>query len=402
MNPMLPLDVFVPDGEAHVMPDGRLYIYGSLDERDGNEYCSNRYRVFSTADMATWTDHGESLRVGEGMLYAPDCAHKDGKYYLYYCTAGNGEYTAVSDSPAGPFTDPRPLEIADGTGIDPAVLVDDDGQAYYFWGQFSLKGARLNPDMRSIDPASVTENILTEETHGFHEGASIRKRNGIYYLVYTDISRGRATCLSYATSRSPLGPYTKGGTIVDNTYCDPQTWNDHGSIEPFGGEWYVFYHRSSRNGIFSRRACCEKIRFAADGTIPEVEMTTQGAGAPLDAFSDILAARACRMRGGAYICTDPEAGERLTACQGSRFWPGWAEYKYLDFGGGTSSVAVEARGRGTIFVRQAERDRYAEIPVDSDEWREYSAACRLPGGARPAYLVFVGDGMDVRRFRFGK
>ena len=399
MNPILPLDAFVPDGEAHRMPDGRLYLYGSLDVRDGAEYCSPRYRVFSTADMRLWRDEGESFRLDEGLLYAPDCAYKDGRYYLYYCTAGNGEYTAVSDAPGGPFTDPRPLNIADGTGIDPAVLVDDDGAAYYFWGQFSLKGARLNPDMRSIDEGSVTEHILTEETHGFHEGASIRKRNGLYYLVYTDISRGRATCLSYAVSASPLGPYEKGGVIVDNTYCDPGTWNDHGSIEPFGDQWYVFYHRSSRNGIFSRRACCEKIYFDGSGRIGEVEMTSQGAGGPLDAFAWTPAWRACRMRGGPYLASDGE-GEKLAGCGGPEAWPSWAEWKYLDFGGGAKGALVMARGRGVVTLRQEDRREGISIPVDSQDWRLYEAAGPLRGGVHPAYMTFAGEGMEVRGFMF--
>jgi len=90
MNPILPLNCFVPDGEAHVMPDGRLYLYGSWDMQDVKDYCSNRYHVFSTNDLVHWTDHGESLSIENGMLYAPDCIHKDGKYYLYACLAGGG------------------------------------------------------------------------------------------------------------------------------------------------------------------------------------------------------------------------------------------------------------------------------------------------------------------------
>lgn len=93
------------------------------------------------------------------------------------------------------------------------------------------------PGLDSIDPSTLCTNLINEAEHGFHEGASIRKRNGIYYLVYTDISRGRATCLSYTMSHSPLGPFEKKGVIIDNTGCDPQTWNNHGSIAEFNGRW---------------------------------------------------------------------------------------------------------------------------------------------------------------------
>ena len=133
---------------------------------------------------------------------------------------------------------------------------------------------------------SLQTAILTEQEHGFHEGACMRKRNGIYYIVYTDISRGKATCLSYAMSDKPLGPYKKGGVIIDNMYCDPQTWNNHGSIEEFKGQWYIFYHRSSQNSFTSRRMCVEKIYFNEDGTINEVEMTSMGASSPIDGQRD--------------------------------------------------------------------------------------------------------------------
>ena len=59
-NPILPPDIHIPDGEGHVMPDGRLYIYGSYDEIE-NEYCSDRYYVVSTADMKKWVIHDEAF-----------------------------------------------------------------------------------------------------------------------------------------------------------------------------------------------------------------------------------------------------------------------------------------------------------------------------------------------------
>ncbi len=146
-------------------------------------------------------------------LYAPDCVYRDGRYYLFFCLADNSEGVAESLHPAGPFTHAAPVAGAHGDAIDPAALVDEDGQVYYYWGQFHLRGARLRPDLKGIEPGSLHSDLLTEAAHGFHEGASIRKHGGLYYLVYTDISRGRATCLAYATSRSALGPFEKGGIL---------------------------------------------------------------------------------------------------------------------------------------------------------------------------------------------
>ena len=82
------------------------------------------------------------------------------------------------------------------------------------------------------------------------------KRNGIYYLVFADISRaGMPTCLGYATSKSPFGPYQYRGVIIDNDHCNPGNWNNHGSIVEFGGKWYVFYHRSTQGSVMMRKAC---------------------------------------------------------------------------------------------------------------------------------------------------
>ena len=366
MNPILPLNHFVPDAEARVWKDGRLYLYGSYDVSGDTTYCSHVYRVFSSDDMTTWTDHGVSFRSFGGAsdvpwsdmpLYAPDCVFHEGRYYLFFCLAGGSEGVAVSDAPEGPFRQATPVAGADGSGIDPAVLVDDDGQVYYYWGQFQLNAARLNADMRSLVPESITPNVLTEAAHGFHEGACIRKRNGLYYLVYTDISRGRATCLSYATSRSPLGPFEKGGVIIDNDGCDPQTWNNHGSIAEFNGKWYVFYHRSSQSSTFNRRVCVEPISFDGDGCIAEVPMTTQGVHGPLDAGKALEAGRACQLSGKVRIAPNPHAPgtEILTMIEQGD----WACYRYLDFGTGCLSFSVDAASPtcgGVIEIRLDQPD----------------------------------------------
>lgn len=425
MNPILPLHCFVPDAEARAWADGRLYLYGSWDIPGDTAYCSHLYHVFSTGDMVHWEDHGVSFRSGgrgtgvpwsDSPLYAPDCVYRDGLYYQYFCLANGGEGVAVSPSPAGPFADASPVGGADGTGIDPAVFIDDDGQAYYYWGQFSLKGAKLNADMRSLDMSSLREGLIDEARHGFHEGASMRKRNGIYYLLYTDISRGRATCISYATGRSPLGPFTKGGVIVDNTGCDPETWNNHGSICEYMGNWYVFYHRSSQGSRFSRRACVEPVAFTPDGAIPEVEMTTQGASAPLRASAWTDAARACLLGGGARTAPVDVAaeGSGYLECLSGIENGAWACYKYVDFGGGmggfTAEAATPTRG-GVIDVRLDAPDGPSVgrcIIEETGGWRRFktfSCAIAHTAGVHALYLRFEGGWgrlFDLGRFSFAK
>ena len=413
MNPLLPDNCFLPDAEAHLMSDGRLYLYGSWDISGNNDYCSREVHCFSTDDMINWIDHGAVFRNDESFvglpwakdsyLYAPDAIEKDGKYYLYICGNNGEEGVAVADSPAGPFSVAERLDIADGSGIDPAVFVDDDGRAYYLWGQFSLNGGELSGDMKSLIPESVKGNIITEYEHGFHEGASLRKRNGKYYLVYTDISRGKATCMSYAVSDFPLGPYKKGGVIIDNVYCDPSTWNNHGSIAEYNGQWYVFYHRSSQNRNTCRRVCAEPILFDKDGYIREVEQTSQGASAPLCAYESIPARAACRIMGESYIAH--VGGKEVLSVSSKGHWnmPDWAEYKYIDFGSSAdahiSHFCVLTRGKGRITLKIDGSEEISLIDVDNDAFEYNRAYCKDIRGIHPLWLFVDGD-LLIEEFHF--
>jgi arabinoxylan arabinofuranohydrolase len=422
MNPILPLQYFIPDVEARQWKDGRIYLYGSRDISGDTTYCSHEYHVFSSADMRQWTDHGVSFRSTDthsdptAQLYAPDCIHKAGRYYLSYCSSDGREGIATSDKPYGPFTGAHGVAGADGDGIDPAMLVDDDGGVTYFWGQFELRGAQMKPDLSGIEPATLVRPVLSEAEHGFHEGASIRKRNGLYYLVYTDISRGRATSMAYATSTSPLGPYQKGGIIIDNTGCDPETWNNHGSIAEFNGQWYVFYHRSSQASKYNRRVCVEPITFSADGSIDEVEMTTQGVSGPLDATQRLDAYRACLLSGHVRTGSVPPSSaredwsEQITLIQNGD----WAAYRYLDFGEGVATFQARAGSLaygGAIEVHLDAPDgplvSVCDVP-HTGGWQKWVTASSIVveriSGVHAIYLLFRGGAhrlFDLDSFRFG-
>ena len=394
------------------MPDGRLYLYGSWDLSGCKDYCSHEHHVFSTDDLENWVDHGvifKNTAEEPGVpsqpgvvLYAPDAIYKDGKYYLYLCGPANGqgfEVVASADSPVGPFSKAVPVVGADGDGIDPSVVVDEDGQAYLFWGQFSLRGGRLKADMTTLEEESINRCVLSEWEHGFHEGSSIRKRGDTYYLVYTDITRGRATCLSYAMAKHPLGPYTKGGVILDNTGVDPQSWNNHGSIECWKGQWYLFYHRSSQNGQTCRRVCMEPIEFDDEGRIAEVVPTSQGVSGPLDAFTEIRASRACRMMGSCYIapCGQREA---LVNC-GGRHWnvKDWALYRYLDFGVGEGrSLSLKVRGKGSIRFAVEGSETLAEASFEHDDFETVTVPMKAVDGVHALWLFMDGESFAVDSF----
>lgn len=413
MNPILPINHFVPDAEAREMPDGRLYLYGSYDISGSETYCSDKLFVFSSENLIEWKNHGLAFSCKDvpwvsdsAFLYAPDCIHKDGKYYLYFCLSDGSEGVAESENPWGPFENPQKLEFKTGTGIDPAIFVDDDGQAYYFWGQFQLHGAKLNSDMKSIMEGSEREYILDEKRHGFHEGASIRKYNGKYYMVYTDLSRGRATCLGYATADHPMGPYKKEGIIIDNTWCDPETWNNHGCIASFKDKWYVFYHRSSQNSRYNRRMCIEPIKFEESGKICEVCMTSQGCEGSLDPGKGISVSQVCRMNNGAFLYPENESEEVLSNLMDGA----WAEFKYVQMNGETRcKVECASLVNGGVIEIWADDEVIGHCVVEPtggwNVWKEFTCELKAVYGKKTLYFVFKGKDwarrlMEMKRFIF--
>ena len=411
-NPICPVGLNIADPSAKVWDDGRLYIYGSRDEST-EHWCSYDHYLISTDDMVHWkVDKDAFFSKGEKdgvpyndeILYAPDCQYFDGKYYLYYSQPfpGAPEGVAVSDSPVGLFENGQPIDLGGYNQIDPSVFVDDDGQAYYIWGQFTLKMAKLNPDRKTLDLESLHDSILTESEHFFHEGGYLTKRNGIYYLVFADISRaGMPTCIGYATSESVYGPYKYRGVIVDNDHCDSGVWNNHGSIIEFKNQWYVFYHRSSHGSDKMRRSCVEPIFFNEDGSIPEVEMTSQGAGKPLPAFDPIEAERACLIYGNAHLRLWNENNEALTVMKSSDR----AAFKYIDFGKGEAKKVEfvvspgEKPGRIVVNIGKSWHQNIAVIDVPAktgnEEWITISADVKDVSGVQELWFTFSGTGNDL-------
>lgn len=409
-NPIVPPGVYIADPAAHVWQDGKLYVYGSLDEST-KYYCSWRHHVLVTEDLQHWqifenrfASRGDNDQVpyNNSLLFAPDVMYRNGKYFLYFCQPDphNAEGVAVSDSPTGPFVDGRPINTHGYNQIDPNVFIDDDGQAYYVWGQFTMKMAKLKPNMIELDSATVRDSVLTESEHFFHEGPFMTKRDGIYYLVYADLSRATMpTCIGYATSRSPMGPYTYGGVIVDNDRCDPGNWNNHGSIAEFNGQWYVFYHRATHNSKMMRKACLEPITFREDGSIPEVEMTSQGAGGPLNALQEIDAARACTLLGTVRIELIEPGNEALTHMRHKDR----AVFKYIDFGDGVSRTSVRAKpgnvpGTISLHADKPWGPKIADIELSAsknDKWITVSSPTADISGVHALWLMYYSSETDA-------
>ena len=124
-----------------------------------------------------------------------------------------------------------------------------------------------------------------------------------------------------------------GGVIIDNFGCDPKVWNNHGSMECFKGQWYVFYHRSTHGSEFSRHVCVEPIFFNEDGSISEIKQTSSGVGGAIPVSLHIPANLACELTGHVRIAGDEASEENLVL---SEIQNGdTALFRYLDFSGET-------------------------------------------------------------------
>lgn len=406
-NPYLPNWEYIPDGEPRVFGD-RIYVYGSHDRKDSIDFCDYKLKVWSApvSDPTKWVCHGDIFRSRDGhdspsdvdwtdeLLFAPDVVERGGKYYLYAYIVNAKGCVAVADRPEGPFRllsrykYDIPNHYDNGTFIDPGVLVDDDGRVYIYCGYQGSYMCELKDNMYEAVPGSYKLDIIpTAEPHRFFEACSPRKINGTYYLIY---SPQRGSCLDYATSDSPTGPFTYCGTIIDNGIDFPGG-NDHGSVCCVNGQWYIFYHRMTNGTIMSRRGCVERIEILPDGTIPQVEMTSLGFEESLNPYDFTQADTACVLKGGCYI-TETSVFERPIVNVTDGCVMGW---KYFDFGedfaSKTMQIRLKLRGtgsRGRVHVRLDSEDGEELGTVDfAEDSGTAGARIKAATGRHAVFLV---------------
>ena len=406
-NPYLPNWEYIPDGEPRVFGD-RIYVYGSHDRKDSIDFCDYKLKVWSApvSDPTKWVCHGDISRSRDGhdspsdvdwtdeLLFAPDVVERGGKYYLYAYIVNAKGCVAVADRPEGPFRllsryeYDIPNHYDNGTFIDPGVLVDDDGRVYIYCGYQGSYMCELKDNMYEAVPGSYKLDIIpTAEPHRFFEACSPRKINGTYYLIY---SPQRGSCLDYAISDSPTGPFTYRGTIIDNGIDFPGG-NDHGSVCCVNGQWYIFYHRMTNGTIMSRRGCVERIEILPDGTIPQVEMTSLGFEESLNPYDFTQADTACVLKGGCYI-TETSVFERPIVNVTDGCVMGW---KYFDFGedfaSKTMQIRLKLRGtgsRGRVHVRLDSEDGEELGTVDfAEDSGTAGARIKAATGRHAVFLV---------------
>lgn len=278
-----------PAGLVH---NGKVYIYAGHDQCPApkERYEMNEWLVFSSSDMKTWTEHPVPLKPSDfswakGDAWASQVIERDGKFYWYVAVShgtihGKAIGVAVSDSPTGPFRDARgsALITNDMTteytkiswdDIDPTVIIDDDGQAYLFWGNTQCYYAKLKKNMIELDgPIMPVKNLPR-----FTEAPWIHKYKGWYYLSYASEFPEK---ICYAMSRNINGPWEYKG-ILNEIAGNSNT--NHQSIIEFKNNWYFIYHNGGINtqgSSFRRSVCIDRLFYNNDGTIKRINMTTEG------------------------------------------------------------------------------------------------------------------------------
>jgi beta-xylosidase len=290
--------------------DGTMYVYTGHDEDRADFFWMQEWRVYSTRDMVNWTDHGsplalESFSWADDRAWASQCIERDGKFYWYICahsrlSKGMAIGVAVGDSPTGPFRDAigKPLfENGSWDHIDPTVFIDDDGQAWLYWGNPRVYYLKLNRDMISYE-GELGMLPMTEEAFGspamdkrekgrkykdsYVEGPWITKRKGVYQLLYA--AGGVPEHISYSTAPSPTGPWTYAGEIMP--LSDTGSFTNHCGVADYKGHSYFFYHTGKLpgGGGFGRSVAVEEFNYNADGSFPTILPTADGVK-PVDVFS---------------------------------------------------------------------------------------------------------------------
>ena len=311
--------LYTADPSAHVF-DGKIYVYPSHDvptdipdDDLGSEYAMHDYVVLEMDKP------GDPVRIGGVALdvkdvpwaakqaWAPDAAYKDGTYYLYFPARDANDVfhigVATGTSPTGPFkAEPKPIEGS--FSIDPAVFVDQNGDAYMYFGgiwggqlqkwvggSFDPKGpnkdlgqdgkpaltakvAKLTPDMKQFaekprDVVILGDNgkplLGGDHDKRFFEASWTFKKDGKYYFTY---STGDTHFLAYAVGDNPYGPFQYKGHFL----LPVQGWTTHHSIVEFQGKWWLFYadtQLSNKNHL--RNVKMTELRFDKDGAIVPID-----------------------------------------------------------------------------------------------------------------------------------
>lgn len=392
---------------APMVYNDTVFLYTTHDEDDAEGFKMQDWLLYTSTDMVNWTDHGvvASLKSFDWVkrdngAWAEQVVERNGKFYMYCPIHGNGIGVLVSDSPYGPFKDPlgKPLvwQKEHWDDIDPTVFIDEDGQAYMYWGNPNCYYVKLNEDMISYSGDIVK---LKETPEHYQEGPWFYKRNGHYYLAFA------STCcpegIGYAMSDSPTGPWKTKGYIMRPT---ERTRGNHPGIMDYKGKSYVFglnydLLKLETNTHYERRSVSvAEMRYNEDGTIQEVPYWADTKLEQIGTFNPFRKVEAETMAWGYGLKTAPNADKSLSVVdvnngeyicvRGVNFGKNKArcfEVSALPLEGGNLKIRLDAPdGKivGNVNIPQGN---------ETSKYELYSCEVNAVSGIHDLYLSFEGE-----------
>lgn len=392
---------------APMVYNDTVFLYTTHDEDDAEGFKMQDWLLYTSTDMVNWTDHGvvASLKSFDWVkrdngAWAEQVVERNGKFYMYCPIHGNGIGVLVSDSPYGPFKDPlgKPLvwQKEHWDDIDPTVFIDEDGQAYMYWGNPNCYYVKLNEDMISYSGDIVK---LKETPEHYQEGPWFYKRNGHYYLAFA------STCcpegIGYAMSDSPTGPWKTKGYIMRPT---ERTRGNHPGIMDYKGKSYVFglnydLLKLETNTHYERRSVSvAEMHYNEDGTIQEVPYWADTKLEQIGTFNPFRKVEAETMAWGYGLKTAPNADKSLSmvdvnngeyiCVRGVNFGKNKArrfEVSALPLEGGNLKIRLDVPdGKivGNVNIPQGN---------ETSKYELYSCEVNAVSGIHDLYLSFEGE-----------
>lgn len=392
---------------APMVYNDTVFLYTTHDEDDAEGFKMQDWLLYTSTDMVNWTDHGvvASLKSFDWVkrdngAWAEQVVERNGKFYMYCPIHGNGIGVLVSDSPYGPFKDPlgKPLvwQKEHWDDIDHTVFIDEDRQAYMYWGNPNCYYMKLNEDMISYSGDIVK---LKETPEYYQEGPWFYKRNGHYYLAFA------STCcpegIGYAMSDSPTGPWKTKGYIMRPT---ERTRGNHPGIMDYKGKSYVFglnydLLKLETNTHYERRSVSvAEMHYNEDGTIQEVPYWADTKLEQIGTFNPFRKVEAETMAWGYGLKTAPNADKSLSVVdvnngeyicvRGVNFGKNKArrfEVSALPLEGGNLKIRLDAPdGKivGNVNIPQGN---------ETSKYELYSCEVNAVSGIHDLYLSFEGE-----------
>lgn len=392
---------------APMVYNDTVFLYTTHDEDDAEGFKMQDWLLYTSTDMVNWTDHGvvASLKSFDWVkrdngAWAEQVVERNGKFYMYCPIHGNGIGVLVSDSPYGPFKGPlgKPLvwQKEHWDDIDPTVFIDEDRQAYMYWGNPNCYYMKLNEDMISYSGDIVK---LKETPEYYQEGPWFYKRNGHYYLAFA------STCcpegIGYAMSDSPTGPWKTKGYIMRPT---ERTRGNHPGIMDYKGKSYVFglnydLLKLETNTHYERRSVSvAEMHYNEDGTIQEVPYWADTKLEQIGTFNPFRKVEAETMAWGYGLKTAPNADKSLSVVdvnngeyicvRGVNFGKNKArrfEVSALPLEGGNLKIRLDAPdGKivGNVNIPQGN---------ETSKYELYSCEVNAVSGIHDLYLSFEGE-----------